>query len=143
MCGFVGFLDRREAAEKKKILAPMMNRIVHRGPDMAGDFADDAIALGFRRLSIIDLSQAAAQPMVNEDGTVVVVFNGEIYNFAELRDILLAEGHVFKSHTDTEVLVHGYEAWGEGLVAKLRGMFALLFGTQKQTPCLARAMHLA
>lgn len=124
MCGYVGFTDNRGEADKKTILKRMMDRIVHRGPDMEGQFADAAIALGFRRLSIIDLSEAGTQPMYNEDGTVVVVFNGEIYNFVELRETLLAAGHTFASKTDTEVLVHGYEEWGEALVARLRGMFS-------------------
>lgn len=131
MCGFVGFTDRRLAEDKKKILHPMMDRIVHRGPDMAGDFADDEAALGFRRLSIIDLSEAGAQPMLNEDGTLAMVFNGEIYNFKELRTQLEALGHSFKSHADSEVLLHGYEEWGESIVNKLRGMFAFALWDQK------------
>ena len=99
MCGFIGFsgnLDNKEA-----ILQKMMDRIVHRGPDMGGMYTDDGIALGFRRLSILDLSDAGAQPMANEDKSVVVVFNGEIYNFQELRKDLLAKGHVFKTSTDS------------------------------------------
>ncbi len=124
MCGFVGFTDKRDPESKKEILHRMMQRIVHRGPDMAGLFANDAVGLGFRRLSIIDLTEAAAQPMYNEDGTVVAVFNGEIYNFMQLRDDLIAKGHRFVSHADSEVLVHGYEEYGEGLVKMLRGMFA-------------------
>ena len=93
---------------------------------MAGDFIDDDMALGFRRLSIIDLSEDGAQPMTNEDGSIVTVFNGEIYNFAELREELSAKGHCFKCHADTEVLVHGYEEYGESLVERLRGMFAFV-----------------
>ncbi len=104
----------------------MMDRIVHRGPDMASQYADGDIALGFRRLSIIDLSEAGLQPMPSEDGGVVVVFNGEIYNFQPLREELQAAGHTFRSRTDTEVLVHGYEEWGEGLVSRLRGMFSFV-----------------
>ncbi|MDL2219735.1 asparagine synthase (glutamine-hydrolyzing) [Ruminococcaceae bacterium OttesenSCG-928-O06] len=126
MCGIVGFTGGQPAEEKKRILVPMMERIVHRGPDMEGQYADEVMALGFRRLSIIDLSAAAAQPMFNEDGTVVVVFNGEVYNFMALREQLQAAGHVFCSGTDTEVIVHGYEEWGEGLAAKLRGMFSFV-----------------
>ncbi|MFV0412802.1 MAG: asparagine synthase (glutamine-hydrolyzing), partial [Oscillospiraceae bacterium] len=139
MCGFVGFSDQREAAEKKVILNKMMNRIVHRGPDMASNYADETMGLGFRRLSIIDLSAAGAQPMYNEDKTVVTVFNGEIYNFMELREQLVAKGHVFTSQTDTEVLVHGYEEYGEKLVEKLRGMFAfVLWDTKTKTMLAAR-----
>lgn len=124
MCGFAGFSGRLE--NKKEIINAMMGRIIHRGPDMAGDFIDDDMALGFRRLSIIDLSEDGAQPMTNEDGSIVTVFNGEIYNFAELRDELSAKGHCFKCHADTEVLVHGYEEYGESLVERLRGMFAFV-----------------
>lgn len=124
MCGFAGFSGRLE--NKKEIINAMMGRIIHRGPDMAGDFIDDDMALGFRRLSIIDLSEDGAQPMTNEDGSIVTVFNGEIYNFAELREELSAKGHCFKCHADTEVLVHGYEEYGESLVERLRGMFAFV-----------------
>lgn len=124
MCGFAGFSGRLE--NKKEIINAMMGRIIHRGPDMAGDFIDDDMALGFRRLSIIDLSEDGAQPMTNEDGSIVTVFNGEIYNFAELREELSAKGHRFKCHADTEVLVHGYEEYGESLVERLRGMFAFV-----------------
>lgn len=124
MCGFAGFSGRLE--NKKEIINAMMGRIIHRGPDMAGDFIDDYMALGFRRLSIIDLSEDGAQPMTNEDGSIVTVFNGEIYNFAELREELSAKGHCFKCHADTEVLVHGYEEYGESLVERLRGMFAFV-----------------
>lgn len=124
MCGFAGFSGRLE--NKKEIINAMMGRIIHRGPDMAGDFIDDDMALGFRRLSIIDLSEDGAQPMTNEDVSIVTVFNGEIYNFAELREELSAKGHCFKCHADTEVLVHGYEEYGESLVERLRGMFAFV-----------------
>ncbi len=92
--------------------------------DVCGAISGGVMALGFRRLSIIDLSEAGAQPMANEDGSVVVVFNGEIYNFMDLREELLAAGHTFKSKADTEVLVHGYEEWGEQFIPRLRGMFS-------------------
>ncbi len=124
MCGFVGFSGKLE--NKKEIINAMMGRIVHRGPDMAGDFIDDDMALGFRRLSIIDLSDSGTQPMYNEDGSLSVVFNGEIYNFAELREELIAKGHTFRCNADTEVIVHGYEEYGEKLTEKLRGMFAFV-----------------
>ncbi len=128
MCGFAGFTgltDRREYIIKK-----MADRIIHRGPDsdgyhISGETDDNAIALGFRRLSIIDLEDGS-QPMYNEDGTVVIVYNGEVYNFMELRDELISKGHVFKTRCDTEVLVHGYEEWGESLASKLRGMFSFV-----------------
>ncbi len=124
MCGFVGFSGKLE--NKKRIINDMMGRIVHRGPDMAGDFTDENIALGFRRLSIIDLSDSGTQPMSNEDGSIVIVFNGEIYNFEELKKELIEKGHVFKCNADTEVLVHGYEEYGEKIVDRLRGMFAFV-----------------
>ena len=93
------------------------------GYHIGGSSPQDSIALGFRRLSIIDLADGA-QPMYNEDGTVVVVYNGEIYNFMELRQELISRGHVFKTRCDTEVILHGYEQWGENLASRLRGMFA-------------------
>lgn len=124
MCGFVGFTGHAENDEC--VLKAMMDRIIHRGPDMGGTHIKDGVALGFRRLSILDLTEAGAQPMGNEDGSVFVVFNGEIYNFQELRAELEAAGHTFHCDADTEVLVHGYEEWGEGLVDRLRGMYGFV-----------------
>ena len=124
MCGFVGFTGHVE--DDERVLTAMMDRIVHRGPDMGGTHIKDGVALGFRRLSILDLTEAGAQPMGNEDGSVFVVFNGEIYNFQELRAELEAAGHTFHCNADTEVLVHGYEEWGEGLVERLRGMYGFV-----------------
>ncbi len=123
MCGFVGFTNYIK--DDGAILGKMMDRIVHRGPDSAGQYVDGDIALGFRRLSIIDLNEGH-QPMFNEDKSMVLVFNGEIYNFLELREELSKAGHSFKTHADSEVLIHGYEQWGEELVKKLRGMFAFV-----------------
>ena len=123
MCGFVGFTNFIQ--DDGTVLEKMMNRIVHRGPDSAGKYVDSNVALGFRRLSIIDLAEGD-QPMFNEDGSLVLVFNGEIYNFRELRATLEKAGHVFRNHADSEVLLHGYEQWGEGLVTRLRGMFAFV-----------------
>ena len=128
MCGFVGFTGLRE--QREAILHRMADRIIHRGPDMegyhiSGNDPRSAIALGFRRLSIIDLA-AGKQPMYNEDGTVVCVFNGEIYNFMELRTELQAKGHIFQTHCDTEVILHGYEEYGTKLAGMLRGMFAFV-----------------
>ena len=128
MCGFVGFTGLRE--QREAILHKMADRIIHRGPDMegyhiSGEDPRTAIALGFRRLSIIDLA-AGKQPMYNEDGTVVCVFNGEIYNFMDLRTELQAKGHIFKTHCDTEVIIHGYEEYGTKLAGMLRGMFAFV-----------------
>ncbi len=123
MCGFVGFSGKLE--HKKEILNKMMGRIVHRGPDSEGEFIDEDVALGFRRLSIIDL-EGGSQPIFNEDESVVIVYNGETYNFMELKEELLADGHIFKTDSDTEVLVHGYEKWGEELASHLRGMYAFV-----------------
>ena len=121
MCGIVGFSDKRE--NKQEILHDMMKAILHRGPDGEGSFTDDSVALGHRRLSIIDL-EGGKQPMYNEDGSMVIVFNGEIYNYQALREELIAAGHTFASHSDTEVLLHGYEQWGKEMLGRLRGMFA-------------------
>lgn len=123
MCGFVGFTNKIK--DDGTILGLMMDRIVHRGPDSEGKYVDGDIALGFRRLSIIDLADGD-QPMFNEDKTKVLVFNGEIYNFKELREELISAGHSFANRSDSEVLLHGYEEWGEQLPLKLRGMFAFV-----------------
>src|ERR1051325_2049100 len=124
MCGICGKLnfDGNEPV-RADLLGQMMDVIAHRGPDGSGDYRQGPIGLGHRRLSIIDLS-TGDQPMCGEDGTVTVVFNGEIYNFRELRAELEARGHRFKSNSDTEVIVHGYEEFGEHCVARLSGMFA-------------------
>ena len=129
MCGFVGFTGH--VGNDEAVLTAMMDRIIHRGPDMGGMHIDGGVALGFRRLSILDLTEAGAQPMCNEDGSVFIVFNGEIYNFQELRAQLEAAGHTFHCDADTEVLVHGYEEWGEGLVDRLRGMYAFVIHDAK------------
>ncbi len=129
MCGFVGFSGKLE--NKKEILNKMMGRIIHRGPDSEGEFISDGVALGFRRLSIIDLD-GGSQPIYNEDGSVVIVYNGETYNFMELRRELIADGHIFKTDTDTEVLVHGYEKWGDKLAEHLRGMYAFVIYDMKK-----------
>lgn len=124
MCGIVGFvtpgLDNKDVA-----LKAMMDTIVHRGPNSEGQFIDDTAALGFRRLSIIDLG-GGNQPIYNEDGSMVITFNGEIYNFPELKKELEAAGHTFATHSDTEVIIHGYEEWGTDVVKRLRGMFGFV-----------------
>ena len=125
MCGFVGFIDKLNKDEKQKTIKLMADRIIHRGPDQEGYYIDDNIALGHRRLSIIDLA-SGTQPMFNEDKSIVVVFNGEIYNYQEIKKELETKGHEFKTNSDTEVLVHGYEEYKEELFNKLRGMFAFI-----------------
>ena len=121
MCGFCGFVDKKQ--EKETVLQNMMDKIIYRGPDSSGIYSDEDVALGFRRLSIIDLAEGA-QPIYNEDKTKVIIFNGEIYNYQEIKEELLEKGHEFYTKTDTEVLIHGYEEFGEELLNKLRGMFA-------------------
>ena len=121
MCGIVGLITKRE--DKQDLIKKMSERIKHRGPDGEGYFIDGDIALAHRRLSIIDLS-TGNQPMFNEDETIVTVYNGEIYNYLELKQELISKGHVFNTSSDTEVLVHGYEEWKSELPKHLRGMFA-------------------
>lgn len=129
MCGISGFTGKIKE-DKEKILVNMMDAIAHRGPDQAGTFVNEEAAFGFRRLSIIDLDHGM-QPMYNENKDIVIVFNGEIYNHKELREELIAKGHVFSNNADTEVLVHGYEEYGTKLLYRLRGMFAFMIYDMK------------
>ena len=124
MCGFTGFTKVGENGEQ--ILEDMMNKIVHRGPDSSGKYLDEDIAMGFRRLSIIDITDSGDQPIFNEDKSMVLMFNGEIYNYREIREDLIEKGHTFTTRTDSEVLLHGYEEYGEKLLDRLRGMFAFI-----------------
>ncbi|MCI9279753.1 MAG: asparagine synthase (glutamine-hydrolyzing) [Bacilli bacterium] len=136
MCGIVGFINKEE--KKEKIIKKMADRIVHRGPDAEGFYIDENIALGHRRLAIIDIN-AGIQPMFNEDEKIVVIFNGEIYNYIELKAELKKKKHKFSTNSDTEVLVHGYEEWGSDLPSKLRGMFAFaIWDKEKETLFCAR-----
>ena len=120
MCGICGFVGSQNAGEE--ILLSMMSKIIHRGPDSDGLFFDGVTGLGFRRLCIIDIEDGS-QPIYNEDKTLVLIFNGEIYNYQALRGELISKGHSFYTHTDSEVLVHGYEEYGAEMLNKLRGMF--------------------
>lgn len=122
MCGIAGILGGGK--ERREIVRSMVAAIAHRGPDGEGIYDDGAVALGHRRLAIIDLSENAAQPMSNEDRSIQIVYNGEVYNFEELREGLVRKGHRFCSRSDTEVLVHLYEEEGDRFVEKLNGMFA-------------------
>ncbi|OGS13605.1 MAG: asparagine synthase (glutamine-hydrolyzing) [Elusimicrobia bacterium RIFOXYA2_FULL_58_8] len=132
MCGICGFANYRNDG----LLKGMAASLAHRGPDADGFFTDgDRVSLGMRRLKVIDLA-TGAQPMANEDGSVRVVFNGEIYNFKELRAELELKGHHFRSQSDTEVLVHLYEEYGEGMAARLRGMFAFAVWDSKTAALL-------
>lgn len=139
MCGITGIIDLRGRREfDPAVLTRMNESLHHRGPDEAGHHFAPGVALGHRRLSIIDIA-TGQQPLFNEDGSVVVVFNGEIYNFQELVPELEALGHVFRTHSDTEVIVHAWEAWGEDCVKRLRGMFAfVIWDENRQTAFLAR-----
>jgi asparagine synthase (glutamine-hydrolysing) len=140
MCGIAGFVNRQSspAEARDERLAAMCAAIRHRGPDDEGRHVDEFAALGMRRLSIIDLA-TGHQPMTNEDGTLRLVFNGEIYNYRELAADLRTFGHHFRSSSDTEVIVHAWEQWGEGALSRLHGMFALaLWDSRTRTLWLAR-----
>src|SRR5919198_293445 len=142
MCGIAGFVESSatasplEAEARQDLIARMCSVIRHRGPDDQGALVDNGVALGMRRLSIIDLS-TGHQPIHNEDRTVWIVFNGEVYNFRELRRELAAAGHRFYTSSDTEVIVHAYEQWGTGAVARLRGMFGFALWDARSRALLA------
>lgn len=125
MCGFAGYIHNYGTFDKEGVIHKMADRIKHRGPDDAHYYIDDGIALGFRRLSIIDL-EGGRQPILNEDGSLVLLFNGEIYNYQELREELIKAGHVFTTKTDSETILHGYEEYGKKILDRLRGMFAFI-----------------
>lgn len=129
MCGIVGYIGKTENHEA--VIERMQERIAHRGPDGRSHYIDGDVVLGHVRLSIIDVN-GGAQPMQNEDGTITIIYNGEIYNYQTLRKELIAKGHVFKTNCDTEVLVHGYEEYGADLLNKLRGMFTFVIWDQKK-----------
>lgn len=139
MCGICGIVwDDAQRPSPSGLLQRMTDRLEHRGPDGSGYFEQPGVSLGHRRLSIIDLA-GGTQPLANEDETVWVTFNGEIYNFHELTDLLQAKGHVFKTRSDTEVLVHLYEEYGPEMVTRLRGMFAFaIWDAKDRTLLLAR-----
>lgn len=123
MCGIVGFVDNTPKNKKDKIIKDMADAIIHRGPDSDGYYTDSEIALGFRRLSIIDL-EGGNQPIYNEKRDKVIIYNGELYNYQKLKKELIEKGHKFTTKTDTEVLLHGYEEYGNDLFPMLRGMYA-------------------
>src|SRR5437588_9815960 len=141
MCGICGELRLDGQPSDPAVVAAMRDQLTHRGPDEDGLYVSPSgsAAIGFRRLRIIDLTPNASQPLANEDGSVRIVLNGEIYNFQELRRGLIARGHQFRSHSDTEVIVHLYEEKGAGLVADLDGMFAIgIWDERLQRLTLAR-----
>jgi len=138
MCGIAGWYDSENTDDSRVLLSRMLSIIAHRGPDDEGQYFEGPVALGMRRLSIIDV-QGGHQPISNEDRTVWVVFNGEIYNFHELRRELEAKGHVFATRTDTEVIVHGYEEWGDEFIIRLNGIFGFaLWDSKRRRLLLAR-----
>ena len=138
MCGICGLFDRGGKPVPAELIDKMSSALKHRGPDGSGSYVRNEIGLGHRRLSIIDLG-GGAQPIGNEDGTLQIVFNGEIYNYIELREELLKLGHVFKTKSDTEVIVHAYEQWGVDCVTRFNGMFAFaLWDSPKSRLFLAR-----
>ena len=130
MCGIVAFVDNEKPQLKDTLIKKMKDRIIHRGPDDEGQYVDDNVALGFRRLSFVDV-KSGNQPIFNEDQSKLIEFNGEIYNFEELRGELIEKGHTFTTHADTEVILHGYEEWGKDVLQKLRGMFAFIIWDTK------------
>ena len=139
MCGFVGFCSKN--VKDRNVIKEMNNQIIHRGPDSDGYYFDKDVNFGFRRLSIIDLHEGS-QPILNESCDTAIIFNGEIYNYQELREDLVAKGYKFKTHTDTEVILHGYEEYGEeGILAKLRGMFAFTIWDSKKEKLFGARDH--
>src|SRR5260370_39280436 len=136
MCGITGIFayGQTEPSVSEALLQTMAQAMAHRGPDDSGIYvnADHRLGFGFRRLSIIDLSPAGHQPMSNEDGTIWIVFNGEIYNHAEQRPVLTSKGHTYRGRSDTETIVHLYEEHGENCVKYLRGMFAFAIWDEKR-----------
>ena len=136
MCGICGFTG--EIINRSKVIETMSDLITHRGPDSAGYFVDKSVAMGFRRLSIIDID-GGNQPIYNEKNTLVLTFNGEIYNYEEIKEELLRLGHKFYTKTDSEVILHGFEQWGEKILDKLRGMFAFaIWNREEKTLFMAR-----
>lgn len=141
MCGICGKLNFRGDTVERNLISLMSRTLVHRGPDDEGIFVGPHVGLGQRRLSIIDLNRESCPPLANEDGTLRLIFNGEIYNFQNLRENLIQRGHTFRTHTDTEVILHLYEEYGSECLARLRGMFAFaLWDANKKLLFAARTV---
>ena len=139
MCGVAGIVNRDGRPVERATVERMTDAIAHRGPDGEGQYVDGAVGLGNRRLAVIDLSPAGAQPMQNERGDVTITYNGEIYNFRELRAELESAGRRFRSRSDTEVVLQAYEEWGPAFVERLNGMFAFaIWDAGARTLLLAR-----
>lgn len=126
MCGIAGMIDKHNGKIDRVTIRRMTDRIVHRGPDAEGIYIDGNIGMGHRRLSILDLSDAGTQPMFSHDNRYCIVFNGEIYNYRELKKVLCAAGAVFKTNTDTEVILEAYRRWGIGCTARFNGMWSFV-----------------
>ena len=125
MCGICGIIDfNNQIKEKKQIIHVMAEKILHRGPDDSGTFSDENISLGFKRLSILDIKNGN-QPIFNKNKSIVSIFNGEIYNFKEIKKELIEKGYNFVTETDSEIIPFAYEVWGTDFVKKLNGMFAI------------------
>jgi asparagine synthase (glutamine-hydrolysing) len=137
MCGICGIINFSEKPANDHLLKPMMEKMKHRGPDDEGTFTEGSIALGFVRLSIIDLSQAGHQPMFSDDGNLVLVYNGELYNYVELRQELTSLGHRFRTDTDTEVLLRSYQQWGEACMHRFNGMWAFVIHNRREKTIFA------
>ena len=132
MCGIFGRFTWSAAPNDASALVPLVDLLRHRGPDGGGYWSSGPYFFGHRRLAIIDLSESGAQPMASANGHYVVTFNGEIYNYVELEAELRAKGYVFRTRSDTEVLLHGYDAWGDGLLERLTGMFAFALADRRR-----------
>ncbi len=137
MCGIAGIYTKQSATpeELSRVVHSMTDCLTHRGPDDQGFYIGKNVALGHRRLSIIDL-KTGHQPIFNEDRTICIVFNGEIYNYKEIKAELLQKGHRFSSESDTETIIHAYEEWGEESVHRLRGMFSFCIWDERQDKLL-------
>jgi len=139
MCGLYGALSFDGKTIRSEYAKIMSAKVARRGPDDQGEFYDGPVMLGHRRLSIIDLSPAGHQPMHDSSGRFSIVFNGTIYNYPELRELLIGKGYQFNSHSDTEVILNAYACWGEDFVERLHGMFAFaIWDKQRQSLLLAR-----
>ena len=142
MCGITGFVraEKEHVPGTADLIDRMCQAIVHRGPDDQGIMIKNGAVLGMRRLSIIDLA-GGHQPISGEDGSVTIVFNGEIYNFQELQSLLKSRGHIFKTHSDTEAIVHAYEEFGSLSVDHLRGMFAFAIWDDRKPLSVRRTLR--
>ena len=139
MCGLVGYLNASSEPASERLVQKMASAIVHRGPDAEGSFVSNNLALGHRRLSIIDLSEAGTQPMTTSDGSFTIAYNGEVYNFKNIKEELKHAGYKFRSNTDTEVVLNAFSHWGENCFAKFNGMFACaIYDENRRELILAR-----